>query len=358
MKKFANRRGCSKGIPQPDSLAPSPPYSGERVGVRGRNHRRFGPFTPDPSSPSTGERGAYACGESRLNSGFTLVELLVVIAIIAVLVALLIPAVQRARAAANLTECGNNLRQIGLAFAGHHGTFKVFPSNGGWDGKQTIASLTGPPFTPETFDNITNKAYQWGVGDPKLKPKEQMGSWAYPLLPYVEQPSIHLNREWTIGVPVFICSARRSSAAQGCVDQDANGKYVHGGWTWSRTDYGVNLGAFDTRPICHSTQRFSDGLSNTIFVGEKAYDVLAQRGSWYYDESIFLGGSKGTARGAPALTPDGPGINYKDNWGSAHKGGVQFLFGDGGVRLLSFDINPSLMAALMTPDGGEGVSPP
>src|SRR5262249_56798469 len=99
--------------------------------------------------------------------------------------------------------------------------------------------------------------------------------------------------------------------------------------------------------------RITDGLSNTLFVGEKAYDATVQEPSWYYDESFFLGGSKGTSRGAPNLNRDGPGINYKDNWGSIHAEGVQFLFGDGSVRLLSYGVDPSIMAALLPPHGGD-----
>src|SRR5690242_2690348 len=85
-----------------------------------------------------------ACPPRRfLPLGFTLVELLVVSAIIGVLVTLLIPAVQRVRAAAALVACENNLKQIGLGVLHHHTVHGVFPSNGGWDGKQTIPDTSG-----------------------------------------------------------------------------------------------------------------------------------------------------------------------------------------------------------------------
>lgn len=293
---------------------------------------------------------------------FTLIELLVVMALIGILIALLLPAVQRVRAASGQVSCANNLKQIGLALHQFHDAYKVFPSNGGWDGMQTIPSINnGPQFTPTTFDNTTNKAYKFGVGDPLLRPQEQTGSWGYCILPYVEQEPLYRLRDWTIGVPVFICPTRRSAEAKSVVAADMYGTYTSGGYAWSRTDYGVNIDACDNRPKCRTMAQITDGLSNTILVGEKAYDVTAQAQNWYYDESFFLGGSKGTSRNGLGLDHDGPGfffINYKDNWGSSHPGGVQFLFGDGAVRLLAFDTDATVLAALQTPDGGEEVTPP
>jgi len=177
-------------------------------------------------------------------------------------------------------------------------------------------------------------------------------------LPFIEQGGMYRQRTWTLGVEIYICAARRAADPLPSCAGDSLGNYESGGWLWGRTDYGVNLQVHANRPNCITRSQIQDGLSNTIFVGEKAYDRYKQAGSWYYDESFFLGGSKGTGRDAVGLSPDGPNINYKDNWGSAHKAGVNFLFGDGAVHLLIFDTDPVLMNALLTPDGGEPESPP
>lgn len=291
--------------------------------------------------------------------GFTLLELLVVIAIIAVLVGLLLPAVQKVRDAAARVQCQNQLKQVGLALHQFHDAHRVFPSNGGWDGKQTIAAATGGSFTPSTLDFTTNQTHRWGVGDPKRSPQDQTGSWAYSLLPYVEQHASYSRPDWTGAVKVFICPARRAAEAHQVVAGDAYGQYDGGGWTWGKTDYAANLLAFFNRPECRAMASFADGLSSTILVGEKAFDpTVEQRQSWYWDEPFFLGGSKGTARGGLAIIHDGPGIPYKENWGSSHPAGAHLLFGDAAVRPITSTIDLIVFSSLLTPSGGEVVSPP
>src|SRR5262249_15684560 len=107
-----------------------------------------------------------AAGRSR--RGFTLIELLVVIAIIAVLIGLLVPAVQKVRDAAARTQCGNNLKQLGLAFHNHHDTFGVFPGGGGhW---------SMPP-------------RYLAVGQPAVG-RDQWCGWGFQVLPFLEGDNV------------------------------------------------------------------------------------------------------------------------------------------------------------------------
>src|SRR5262249_27965067 len=131
-------------------------------------------------------------GRRRRRLGFTLIELLVVIAIIAILIGLLVPAVQKVREAAMRIQCANNMHQIGLACHMNHDTYGCLPSGGwGWNWVGDPLHGGGPP---------------------------QPGSWIYQCLPYVEQEGLYRMAGNNAGcqqmvmtpVKVFNCPSRRT----------------------------------------------------------------------------------------------------------------------------------------------------
>ncbi len=290
---------------------------------------------------------------SRCRPAFTLIELLVVIGIIGLLLGVLVPAVQQVREAGRRTACVNNLHQIGLALHQHHEEHHVLPSNGGWDGRQTIPTTGAGTTTVYTWESGLPAPYFWGVGDPQRSPRDQTGSWAYSILPYLEQRGMHRQRTWTASLRLYLCPSRRFVNALAPVD-DQYGRYNGGGWTWGKIDYAANGLVIPNRPNCLRLADIRDGTSHTVLVGEKALSPQSyELPTWYWDEPFFVGGSGGTHRFGSILVRDTDVPVFKDNWGAAHPSSAQFLFGDGSVRPISYANSLSTFSALLTPRGGE-----
>jgi prepilin-type processing-associated H-X9-DG protein/prepilin-type N-terminal cleavage/methylation domain-containing protein len=300
--------------------------------------------------------GLLQCRSGCLNRvAFTLVELLVTIAIIGILIALLLPAVQAAREAARQSQCKNHLKQMGLALQMHNDVHSVLPKNGRWDGSQTIADVDGNHFTPSTTAGVCTF---WGIGDPDLPPDSQPGSWLFAILPFIEQENVYESRDWQTPITIYICPSRRRVEAREVAVNDGKGVYEGGGWKWCNTDYAGNarlIPGLPGEPVkrCERLANILDGLSNTILVGEKSWDPSHAPNAWYYDEPYFLGGSHGTARYGPELMRDRAGSYFGEHWGSAHPGGANFLFADGSVHLVSYNMPAKDLTALLTPRAGD-----
>jgi prepilin-type N-terminal cleavage/methylation domain-containing protein len=313
--------------------------------------------------------------------GFTLIELLVVIAIIAILIGLLLPAVQKVREAAARSKCSNNLKQIGLAIHGYHDATGEFPSARPRCGDQTKCGTSY-----NTYGPYTNFAWNYVPVT-----TDSTGGWLMRILPYFEQGNLPTplqgitntadiaNSVNTIGsnrLPMAECPSDPRTGQLATVYTPARALTGYCGVTgndeWNESGFfGSNAknGMFAVDSWSNDKVRSprmasaTDGLSNTTIVGERPPSHDLRWGSWRgSDFNSTLSNPNREASIIACTTPNyfGPDVvtnpSAACHYWSLHTGGGNWLLGDGSVRFFQYSAGTTILPQMASMNGGEVVS--
>jgi len=287
--------------------------------------------------------------------GFTLIELLVVIAIIAILIGMLLPAVQQAREAARRSQCLNNLKQIGLALHNYHDTYNTLPPGVVHkSGNQNVAALAsygwGTFILPQLEQATMFQAMQAnGVDlDALLRntANPDVQALVFKNIPVYRCPSdtapdLNSKREWDVPYSSFFGNRPVHLATSNYVGVSGSRWATPEEWIVSGRDpFGTFWGDSKVQ-----FRDITDGLSSTFIVGERDWE-LGWAANWVGQRNYTGTGIWGSRQNLailnvkindPLLQPNGnPAVSR--GFSSRHTGGAYFLFGDGRVKFVSENV--------------------